>query len=482
MMDKVFSAVQYILGLGPTVMLPIIIFIMAMCLQTGFSRAIRSALTIGMGFIGIFLVFGLLVDSLGPAAKEMVNHTGIDLPVVDLGWTPLAAIAWASQIAPFVVPMTIGINVLMLTLNWTKTVDIDVWNFWHFSMVGAMVYGVTGNFFFGLLIAGATAAITFVMADWCAPMIQKYFNLPGISLPTLSSVIFFPIGVLGNMVLDKVPGINKLNADPDQIQKRFGVFGEPMMLGVILGAGIGLLAEYDFKGVLNLAMSLGAVMLIMPRMVKLLMEGLLPLSDAVRSFLKKRYPDRQDMSAFLRMVDTLRNEQDMAVASALDGIFIPHLRGSGPPDRNTWSRALIYGLDDKSRPQDVLRFVFQGLCFELRNLLDLYETLTGNNYPVVNVIGAACKNPYWLQLKANILNREIVACNVNEAVSKGAAMLAAKAVGVEVECLPGTSEEQTRRYLPESDAVTHYQAIYTQVYKPLYESKMRTERLCNGVN
>ncbi|MCP6524936.1 PTS galactitol transporter subunit IIC, partial [Klebsiella pneumoniae] len=86
------------------------------------------------------------------------------------------------------------------------------------------------------------------------PMIQKYFNLPGISLPTLSSVIFFPIGVLGNMVLDKIPVINKLNADPDQIQKRFGVFGEPMMLGVILGAGIGLLAEYDVKGVLNLAM------------------------------------------------------------------------------------------------------------------------------------------------------------------------------------------------------------------------------------
>ncbi|RPH29090.1 PTS galactitol transporter subunit IIC [Buttiauxella warmboldiae] len=295
MMEKMYSAVQFILGLGPTIMLPIIIFIMAICLQTGFSRALRSALTIGMGFIGIFLVFGLLVDTLGPAAKAMVNHTGIDLPVVDLGWTPLAAIAWASQIAPFVVPMTIGINVLMLTLNWTKTVDIDVWNFWHFSMVGAMVYGVTGSFLFGLLIAGATAAITFIMADWCAPMIQKYFNLPGISLPTLSSVIFFPIGVLGNLILDKVPGINKLNADPEQIQKKFGVFGEPMMLGVILGAGIGLLAEYDLKGVLNLAMSLGAVMLIMPRMVKLLMEGLMPLSDAVRSFLRKRYPDRNDL-------------------------------------------------------------------------------------------------------------------------------------------------------------------------------------------
>lgn len=61
-------------------------------------------------------------------------------------------------------------------------------------------------------------------------------------------------------------------------------------------------------------------------------------------------------------------------------------------------------------------------------------------------------------------------------------MLAAKAAGVEVECLHGTNGEQTCRYLPEIDAVAHYQAIYTQVYKPLYESKMRTERLCNGVN
>ena len=90
-MDKVFSAVQYILGLGPTIMLPIIIFIAAvMSSDTGFSRALRSALTIGMGFIGIFLVFGFTGRQLGPAAKETVIHTGIDLPVVDPGWTPLA--------------------------------------------------------------------------------------------------------------------------------------------------------------------------------------------------------------------------------------------------------------------------------------------------------------------------------------------------------------------------------------------------------
>ncbi len=189
-----------------------------------------------------------------------------------------------------------------------------------------------------------------------------------------------------------------------------------------------------------------------------------------------------DMPAFLRMIETLCTEQDKLVLGALDGIFIPHLRGSGPPDRNTWSQALLYGFNDKSRPRDLLRFVFQGLCFELKNLLDLYEILTGKIYPVVNVIGAACKNPYWLQLKANILNREIVACHVSEAVSRGAAILAAKAVGVDIAHLCGIDKAQTQHYLPESKAVSHYQAIYTQVYKPLYEFKMRTEHFYNGAN
>ncbi|MCX8595854.1 MULTISPECIES: PTS galactitol transporter subunit IIC [unclassified Gilliamella] len=295
MADKLLEIVQYILGFGPTVMLPVVIFIMALCLGVKIGRAIRSSLTIGMGFVGIFVIFDLLGTSLSSATTDLVEHAGIDLPVIDLGWPPLAAIAWASPIAPFVIPMTIIINIVMLTVNWTKTVDIDLWNFWHFTFVGALVYSSTGSFVYGLIIAGVTAVITFVLADWCAPMIQKYFELPGISLPTLSSVIFFPIGVLGNLILDKIPGLQKLHADPQTIQKRFGIFGEPMMIGFVIGGAIGIAAGYDVKGILNLAINLGAVMLIMPRMVKLLMEGLLPLSDAVKQFLNKKFPNRKNL-------------------------------------------------------------------------------------------------------------------------------------------------------------------------------------------
>lgn len=181
-----------------------------------------------------------------------------------------------------------------------------------------------------------------------------------------------------------------------------------------------------------------------------------------------------DMAAFLSLVDALSEPDE--TATNLDGIFIPHLRGSGPPDRATWSKALIYGLDDQSRPKDILRFIFQGLCFELKNLLDTYQSLTGKPYPVVNVIGAASKNPYWLQLKASVLNREVIAYNIEEAVSKGAAMLAAKAVGVDISHVEVTSDEMLSRYQPVPQDVDRYQALYTEVYQPLYGSKMLAER------
>nr|WP_237660933.1 PTS galactitol transporter subunit IIC [Tepidanaerobacter sp. GT38] len=320
--QQLLSIVQYILGLGPTVMLPIVIFILALIFSVKPSRALRSSVTIGMGFVGIYLVFDVLVNNLGPAAQAMVKNTGINLPVMDLGWPPLSAITWASPIAPFVIPLTIIINIVMLALNLTKTVDVDLWNYWHFAFAGALVYSGTKSFGLGLLAAGIAAVIVIKLADWCAPMVQKYFNLPGISLPTLSSAVFFPVGILGDKIIEKIPVLNKLNADPETIQKRFGVFGEPMMVGLILGLLLGIGAGYDLKGVLNLGINLGAVMLILPRMVRILMEGLIPLSDAIRALLKKRYPNRSDLYIGLDIAVAIGNPSVIATALLLTPIAV----------------------------------------------------------------------------------------------------------------------------------------------------------------
>ena len=65
---------QWILGLGASVMLPIIMFVFAMIMGAGFTKSFRSGITIGIGFTGINLVINLLTSSLGPASIAMTER------------------------------------------------------------------------------------------------------------------------------------------------------------------------------------------------------------------------------------------------------------------------------------------------------------------------------------------------------------------------------------------------------------------------
>lgn len=252
----------------------------------------------------------------------MVERTGISLPVVDLGWPPLAAITWGSPIAPFVIPLTMLINVAMLALNKTRTVDVDMWNYWHFALAGTLVYYSTGSFVLGLFAAAIAAIVVLKLADWSAPLVAKYFGLEGISLPTLSSVVFFPIGLLFDKIIDKIPGVNRIHIDPENVQKKMGIFGEPMMVGTILGVLLGIIAGYDFKHILLLGISIGGVMFILPRMVRILMEGLLPLSEAIKKYLNAKYPGRDDLFIGLDIAVAVGNPAIISTALILTPISV----------------------------------------------------------------------------------------------------------------------------------------------------------------
>ncbi|ENZ2345664.1 PTS galactitol transporter subunit IIC, partial [Salmonella enterica] len=311
-----------VLGFGPTVLLPLVLFFLALFFKVKPAKALRSSLIVGIGFVGIYAIFDILTSNVGPAAQAMVERTGISLPVVDLGWPPLAAITWGSPIAPFVIPLTMLINVAMLALNKTRTVDVDMWNYWHFALAGTLVYYSTGSFVLGLSAAAIAAIVVLKLADWSAPLVAKYFGLEGISLPTLSSVVFFPIGLLFDKIIDKTPGVNRIHIDPENVQKKMGIFGEPMMVGTILGVLLGIIAGYDFKHILLLGISIGGVMFILPRMVRILMEGLLPLSEAIKKYLNAKYPGRDDLFIGLDIAVAVGNPAIISTALILTPISV----------------------------------------------------------------------------------------------------------------------------------------------------------------
>ena len=69
-MQWLLDGISWLQGLGPSVMLPIVIFILGLILGAKPGKAIRSALIIGVAFIGINLVIGMLGTYLGGASRQ----------------------------------------------------------------------------------------------------------------------------------------------------------------------------------------------------------------------------------------------------------------------------------------------------------------------------------------------------------------------------------------------------------------------------
>lgn len=309
---------NYFLDLGSSVVMPVILTMLGLILGQKLSKAFRAGMTIGIGFIGISLITGLMGDFVSPAAQAMVNRFGLDLKVMDVGWPISSSIAFSTNIVPFVFIVCFLLNIIMLATNTTKTLNIDFWNYWHFVLTGALIQFATGSLAAGIIGSAVTFVVIMKFADMTAPIVQDYFGLPGISLPHTETVSWAPLIMGLDKIYDKIPGVRKIKMDGDTIQKRLGIFGEPIMLGLILGAGIGILAGYDFAKIVTLAVNMAAVMFLLPRMVKILMEGLLPLSDDAKKFIAKRFPGRELNIGLDAAVGT---GSPMVVAAAL--IMIP---------------------------------------------------------------------------------------------------------------------------------------------------------------
>ena len=284
---------QWILGLGASVMLPIIMFVFAMIMGAGFTKSFRSGITIGIGFTGINLVINLLTSSLGPASIAMTERLGLNLTIIDIGWPAMSAISWAWVAAGLLIPVVLVINFIMLSLKLTKTMNVDLWNFWQFSFIGAAVTATSGSVIWGMVAASVAAVIALLLADYTQKYIENYFGMPGISFPHLTALGFMPLVIPLNWIFDRIPGINKLSASPDTIRRKFGIFGEPMIMGIIIGALLGIFAGFGVSEILKLAIAMASVMFIMPKMVAILMEGLIPVSEAAREFMAKKFAGRE---------------------------------------------------------------------------------------------------------------------------------------------------------------------------------------------
>lgn len=281
------------MSLGSSVFIPAIIIILGLILKMKPGKAIVAGLTIGIGFIGLSMVTGVMTDALGPAIELMVEKYGLSLSIMDLGSGTAGPVAFSTTMGIVIIPIAFAINIVLVYLGLTKTFNVDVWNLWQPALIGIMVWGITDSFLIGVLSMIPAFLIELILADLATPFMTDFYGFPGMTCTHIMANAGLVLAVPLNWLFDKIPGLNKIEVNPEKIQEKFGVIGDPIIIGFVIGLIIGALAGYEVPKMLTLGVQMAAVLKIMPKMVSLFMEGLTPVADATKEFTAKYMGGRE---------------------------------------------------------------------------------------------------------------------------------------------------------------------------------------------
>lgn len=296
-MSILSNVVNYLLGLGAAIFVPIIIIFAGLIVGMKVKDAISAGITLGVAFTGMTMLINFMTGAISPAAEAMLKATGISLPIVDGGWTTMSTIAWSWPYAFLMFPLLIIVNIIMLVLNKTNTFNADLWNVWGkiFTAVAVVAltkphFGAVGSVVVAFVVAGIQIIFELKMADMYQYRIEKLSGIPGVTCTHkmgFLGALMFPIDAL----LKKVPAFNK-KMDAAALKEKVGIFAENHVLGFILGIVFGILARYSVAKTATLAIQCATSLTLFPVITKYFMQALAPISEAVSDFMNKKFSGR----------------------------------------------------------------------------------------------------------------------------------------------------------------------------------------------
>lgn len=274
--------------LGDTVVVPVIIFIVALCLRVKTRTAMMSALLVGVGLTG----FGWIINSFTPVVtkiiNQMVKNTGINLPAVDTGWQTSALASFHSTVGISFFIIGLVLEIILFLIGYTKVFfPTNLWQNWGFMIWGAIAYTVTRNFWLSLGLSIFLMLYILMVAEVQADRYSDYYQINNGTTSALHNME----NAVPAMLLDplwNLIGLNKIHLTPDVLKRKLGVFGEPTFIGAVLGVIIGILGNLDRLGslaawgqILTFGVQLAAVMTIFPLVAHLFGNAFKPLTDEI---------------------------------------------------------------------------------------------------------------------------------------------------------------------------------------------------------
>ncbi|MDQ0203696.1 PTS transporter subunit IIC [Pectinatus haikarae] len=284
--DSITKGLSLFFGFDSSVTIVGIILIVSILVQVDFKKAILGALKVSIGLTGLFLVVNLIQTAMVQPIQNIISLYGINKSVVDIGWGCLGY-AFGNTYGYFGVLVFLVLNIFLVSIRFTQTLYVDVFNTWRAMLLGGLVGVVSGSFWIATLAVVVFLIIDVKAADIAAPYIEKINNFPpGGSWPhgthfSFQACIAIPL----EWILRRIPVIKDATFNAETIQEKFGVLGETTVMGAVLGILIGLFSQIGIMASLLLGVKMAAAFLLLPRMAAILVEGWFPIIKASRKIL-----------------------------------------------------------------------------------------------------------------------------------------------------------------------------------------------------
>jgi len=293
--------VKKVIEIGPVAIMPALLFIIGFVTTRKPLKNLLNCTYIFVGMIGLSIVLTLFINFFKPLIETILLASPKEFLIVDLGWAVSKQVILNSPITLYILIAIVAVNLIMLLLRLTMTINIDLWNLWIFLLTGSIITAITEIKWLGILIAVIFYIITLVIADIYAPFLEQYFGIKGVSSPQPQLITWAPIAHIICLIFNRIPGIRRVQVFYEEIQYKLGFFGEPMIIGFILGFIAGLITKYKSFQVdiwpnmlfaLEKGLELAIVMILMPRLVNLIVKGLHPAMEDIKSFISRRITKR----------------------------------------------------------------------------------------------------------------------------------------------------------------------------------------------
>ncbi len=193
-------------------------------------------------------------------------------------------------------------------------------------------------------------------------------------------------------------------------------------------------------------------------------NGGIALKWYAEGFLKVNLNTPEDYDALLSAIDKTKPGADGL-------IFLPYLLGERAPIWDSDSSAVFFGLRNFHTQAHLTRAVVEGISMALFSISKAMEQ-TGLNINKIHVSGGFVHSKIWLQILADMFNKEISLIHDEDASAVGAAYLGLKSLGI-IETLSQLEPSVKTSFTPNAENHRVYQRIFP-IYERLYE-KLKDE-------